>query len=173
MSDMIYKNEKLRRVLQQLSETMPAAAALLMDEERMEALESIGGHDAQVCTRVLALCAPVVESDCQNMQQWLSALCDRLSDNMFPDAQHPRRDLTGDERLYLAVLEQVLAQHLREFDPLTDVLRLPAEALQQSRVTEEYDRFHRATVEAHVLPLMRISREVRPFDPASHTVGVH
>lgn len=173
MSDMIYKNEKLRRVLQQLSETMPAAAALLMDEERMEALESIGGHDAQVCTRVLALCAPVVESDCQNMQQWLSALCDRLSDNMFPDAQHPRRDLTGDERLYLAVLEQVLAQHLREFDPLTDVLRFPEEALQQSRVTEEYDRFHRATVEAHVLPLMRISREVRPFDPASHTVGVH
>ena len=27
---MIYKNEKLRRVLQQLSETMPAAAALLI-----------------------------------------------------------------------------------------------------------------------------------------------
>ena len=173
MSDMIYRNEELRRVLQEMGQTVSAAARLSNSESRMTALEFLSGHDAQVCCRVWELCAPVMENGVEDARSWLSALCDRLSDNMFSDAEHPRRDLTGDEQLYLAVLEQVLAQHLQEFDPLTDVLRFPEEALSRSRVAEQYGRYRRAVVEAHVLPLMRISREIRPFDPASHTIGVH
>lgn len=173
MSDMIYKNEVLRRVLQQLGETVPAAAVLLESESRMAALESIGGHDAHTCLRVLKECIGVMEQPPADLTSWLSNLCDRLSDNMFPDAEHPARDLTGDEQLYLAVLENVLPQHIAAFDPLTDVLRFDESALSESRVAEEYARYHRAIVASHVLPLMRISREIRPFDPASHTIGVH
>ena len=173
MSDMIYKNEVLRRVLQQLGETVPAAAVLLESESRMAALESIGGHDADTCLRVLEECIGVMEQPPADLTSWLSNLCDRLSDNMFPDAEHPARDLTGDEQLYLAVLENVLPQHIAAFDPLTDVLRFDESALSESRVAEEYARYHRAIVASHVLPLMRISREIRPFDPASHTIGVH
>ena len=173
MSDMICKNEKLRAVLQELGQTVSAAACLLADEERMTALEALSGHDTQVCRRVWELCAPLMENGGEEARSWLSALCDRLCDNMFSDADHPRRDLTGDEQLYLAVLVAVLGQNLQAFDPLTDVLRFPEEALRRSRVAEQYGRYRRAVVKAHVLPLMRISREIRPFDPASHTIGVH
>ena len=173
MSEMNYRNEELRRVLQQLSAEVPAAGALLADEALMAQLEAVGGHDSNACLRTLELCTAVMVQRPADMKQWLSDLCDRLSDNMFPDAQHPRRDLTEDERLYLAVLENVLPQHVAEFDPLTDVLRFEEEALHRSRVAKEYARYRRAIVAAHVLPLMRISREIRPFDPASHTIGVH
>ena len=173
MSDMIYRNEDLRRALAQLAETVDAAAVLLDSDSRMAALESIGGHDADACLRVLEECAGVMEQQPEDLHVWLSALCDRLSDNMFPDEAHPARPLSDDEQLYLTVLVQVLSQHLTAFEPLTDVLRFDESALRDSRVAEEYDRYHRAVVAAHVLPLMRISREIRPFDPASHTIGVH
>lgn len=173
MSEMNYKNEELRRVLHQLSAEIPAAAALLENDSLITELETIGGHDSDACMRTLELCADVMERRPADMGQWLSDLCDRLSNNMFPDADHPRCDLTGEEKLYLAVLEQVFPQHITGFDPLTDVLYFPEDALAKSRVAGEYDRFHRAVVGAHVLPLMRISREIRPFDPASHTIGVH
>ncbi len=173
MSDMIYQNKELRGILQQMGETVPSALALLYHEGRMAALEFISGHDAQVCTQVLELCAPVMKESVGDGKRWLGALCDRLSDNMFPDAEHPACDLTNDQRLYLAVLEQVLEQHKGEFDPLTDMMTFSEEAMEHSRVAEEYRRFARAANEAHVMALMRISREIRPFDPASHTIGVH
>ena len=173
MSDMIFKNEQLRRGLQDLGQTVSAAARLLSSENHMAALEALSGHDEQVCCRVWELCAPFMENGGMEGKQWLSDLCDRLSDNMFSDAEHPYRDLTEDERLYLAVLVQILGQHLQEFDPLTDVLRFPEEALERSRVKDQYACYRRAVVESHVMPLMRISREIRPFDPASHTIGVH
>ena len=173
MSDLIYRNENLRSMLQELGTTVPSAAILLDHEGRMAALEALAGHDPQLCREVLRLCSTVFTGSCEDQTQWLAALCDRLSDNMFPDTAHPYRELTGDEQLYLAVLEQVMAQHIEEFDPLTDILRFPEDALRQSRVRKEYDRFHRSVVAAYVLPLMRISREIRPFDPAAHTIGVH
>ena len=173
MRDTIYKNEALRRALQELGQTVAAAAALLADEGRVAELEELSGHDGKVCRRVWELCAPYLEEDGVDGLEWLSALCDRLSDNMFPDGAHPRRELTGDEQLYLAVLEQVLEQNLADFDPLSVVLSFPQQAMQQSRVAAEYSRYRQAIAAAHVLPLMRISREIRPFDPASHTIGVH
>ena len=107
MSEMNYKNEELRRVLHQLSAEIPAAAALLENDSLITELETIGGHDSDACMRTLELCADVMERRPADMGQWLSDLCDRLSNNMFPDADHPRCDLTGEEKLYLAVLEQV------------------------------------------------------------------
>ena len=173
MSDLIYRNEELRRSLSLMSHEVPAAAALAGSESRLSKLETLCGHDSEICSRTLELCSGVMESPVDDVRQWLSDLCDRLSDNMFPDEEHPRRELTGDERLYLAVLECVLAQHIDRFDPLTDVLRFHDGSLRDSRVNDEYRRFRRQIVSDHVLSLMRISREIRPFDPASHTIGVH
>ena len=173
MSDMNVRNEELRRCLQELGQVSGAAAALLTDEGCVTALEMISGHDERVCRRVWELCAPFMEEGGPDAFAWLSALCDRLSNNMFPDAEHPRCELTESEQLYLTVLEKVLAQNTGDFDPLSDVLSFPEQAVQRSRVAEEYTRYLRAVTAAHVLPLMRISREIRPFDPASHTIGVH
>ena len=71
------------------------------------------------------------------------------------------------------MLEALFARYAGDPDPLTDLLELPPEALGQSRVKEEYAAFLRAVREGHVLALLRITRELRSFDPASHTIGVH
>ena len=173
MEMMIRKNEELRRLLQEKSATMPTAEKLLCCEEVLEQLDALSGHDSTLCCKVLELCAPLMEQTPTDGVQWLQHLCDRLSDNLFPDEEHPRCTLTADEELYLRLLDTVMGWNLTEFDPLTDVLRFDESALKKSRVAVEYARFSEATMGDYVLQLMRISREVRPFDPASHTIGVH
>ena len=49
MSDLIYRNETLRSVLQELGAKIPAASMLLAHEGRMAALEALSGHDPQIC----------------------------------------------------------------------------------------------------------------------------
>ncbi len=171
MKEMRYEKNTLRQTLQSADTVW--AERLLARREVLAALEDLRGHDAALCRRTLALCASVMDQPPANPQEWLGALCDCLSDNMFPDEQHPRRDLTADETLYLGVLECVMGQYIDRFDPLTDLLAFPAEAVKESRVRREYEAYTQAVAEAHVLSLMRISREIRPFDPAGHTIGVH
>ncbi len=174
MRVMIRENEELRRVLAELCRTVPAAEKVLHNEAFLGKLDELCGHDKALCRKVLELYAPLLAEPMEGTAKaWLERLCDRLSDNLFPDADHPRCDLTDDEQIYLRMLEAMMGWNLTEFDPLTDVMRFDSQALQDSRVAEEYGRFRKAVVQAHVLPLMRISREVRPFDPASHTIGVH
>ena len=173
MGMMIRENEELRRVLRELCETVPTAEAILNNEALLLELDRLSGHDGALCRKVLALYAPMMQEKPADAVRWLEQLCDRLSDNMFPDTDHPRRDLTDDELTYLRLLEALMGWNLAQFDPLTDMMRFEESALQTSRVAVEHARFRKAIVEAHALPLMRISREVRPFDPASHTIGVH
>ena len=173
MGMMIRKNEELRRVLKELLETQAAVEKVLTNQVFLHQMDELCGHDSALCCKVLELYAPLMKSAPADHVQWLQRLCDRLSDNLFPDAAHPRCDLTADEEIYLRMLEGVMGWNLTEFDPLTDVMRFDESALKDSRVAGEYTRFRKAVVREHVLPLMRISREVRPFDPASHTIGVH
>ena len=59
MRDTIYKNEALRRALQELGQTVAAAAALLADEGRVAELEELSGHDGKVCRRVWSFVRPI------------------------------------------------------------------------------------------------------------------
>ena len=173
MEKMIRKNEELRRLLQDRKATLPAVETMLCNDKLLQQLDELCGHDSALCCKVLELYAPFMEQAPADPVQWLRRLCDRLSDNLFPDEAHPRCDLTADEEIYLCLLDGAMGWNLTEFDPLTDILRFDESALKKSRVAGEYARFHEAVEAEHVLPLMRISREVRPFDPASHTIGVH
>ena len=133
------------------------------------ALLALDGHDAALCRKALAQLRPELPEP----EAWLDALCSRLSANLFPDEAHPAEALTPEQTEYLSVLEALFARYAGDPDPLTDLLELPPEALGQSRVKEEYAAFLRAVREGHVLALLRITRELRSFDPASHTIGVH
>ena len=56
---------------------------------------------------------------------------------------------------------------------MTDLLPLPEDALAHSRIAEEYHRFQSLIRQRHVMALLRIGREIMPFDTASHIIGVH
>ncbi len=164
MNEINCQNQPLRQVLAQTY----AAEALI------SALEELSGHDGALCRTVWSLCAPLLEiAEGENCEIWLIRLCDRLCDRMFPDAEHPAPELTEGETLYLQVLESLFSWRTGDFDPMTDLLPLEDSAQKESRVAVQYERFCDAAAKAHFMALLRISREVRPFDPASHTIAVH
>lgn len=164
MSELDCRNQQLRQVLAQTY----AAEAMIT------ALEELSGHDEALCRTVWSLCAPLLGlAEGEKCEAWLRRLCDRLSDRMFPDEEHPAPELTAGETLYLQVLEALFLWNIGEFDPLTDLLPLEESDRKDSRVSAQYERFCNAAAQDHFMALLRISREVRPFDPASHTIGVH
>ena len=140
------------------------------------ALSQLSPHGDTVCQDVLDLCWPDLQAlDPGAKDTWLHRLYVHLSDNLFPDASsgHPAWPLRLDEALYLTVLDMVLSWQEETFDPLLDLLVVPENALPSSRVAEQYRLFQKAVKESHLIALMRIGREIMPFDPASHTIGVH
>ena len=132
---------------------------------------ALSAHSDGLCQQVLALCRPELSQPLQ----WLNTLYVRLSDNLFPDeaSGHGAAPLTRDQAAYLAALEEVLARKEEPFDPLLDLIPLDPSSLSGSRVEDRYPRFAAAVADSHLLALLRIGREIMPFDPASHTIGVH
>ena len=160
-----------KTLTQELAEAeLSCARALLEDTEALRALLALSGHQPDLCRRVQSLCAPWLQTD-RDAEEWLRELYDRLSSRIFPERERP--ELTEGERLYLLVLEALFAQNVEEFDPLTDLLTLETQQEKDSNVVAEYARFRLAVREAHLMALLRLGRELQPFDPASHTIGVH
>ena len=171
MSEQMHINESLRRVLRQDPVTM--AARLLCDSQTMSALERLSGHDGDLCGKVLTLCAPMMEQPPFDHTVWLTQLRDRLIGNLFPDAEHCRTELCGDEAVYLRVLEETMQWNPEGADPLRVLLRFDESAMGGSRVARQYQTFTKAVQQSHILALLRLSRELGPFDLEAHTIGVH
>ncbi|MDO4516316.1 MAG: hypothetical protein Q4C76_04165 [Bacillota bacterium] len=174
MTDPMAAKDAFNQALLQLSQAAPAVGGLLIQEA--EALMALSAHDSRVCRQTLALCQPAMAAlGAQVDDRWLAALYDQLTANLFPDETtgHVRRPLDPAETLYLAVLELVLSQPVSVSDSLLDLLPLPEDSIPGSRVELQYRRFRKLFGENHVVTLMRLGREIMPFDPASHTIGVH
>ena len=154
--------------------TGPAAKKLRDNDEILDRLLSIGRTDPLICTKVFELCRSYLEETEKVPEKgWLNELYVRLVNHLFPDDTHADRPLTKAQKLYLAVLEVLIDQMDDAFDPLLDVLPFERDALTLSRVRKEYQQFEKAVADSHYLALMRMTREVTPFDIASHMIGVH
>ena len=130
-------------------------------------------HRWDLCAAVLALCAPDFAEKPASAQEFLAALYQKLCAQMFPDGLPEVPVLTADETAYLSALEAALYGPADSFDPYLDLLPLPEDAISGSRVEAQYARFEQAVRESHLVAVMRLGMESTPFDPASHTIGVH
>ena len=134
---------------------------------------TIDPHRRDLCAAVLALCAPDFAEKPASAQEFLAALYQKLCAQMFPDGLPEVPVLTADETAYLSALEAALYGPADSFDPYLDLLPLPEDAISGSRVEAQYARFEQAVRESHLMAVMRLGIESTPFDPASHTIGVH
>ena len=144
-----------------------------MNMQNTACLKSLDPHRRDLCAAVLALCAPDFAEKPASTQVFLSALYQKLCAQMFPDGLPEVPALTADETAYLAALEAALSGQADRFDPYLDLLPLPEGAASGSRVEAQYARFEQAVRESHLMAVMRLGMEATPFDPASHTIGVH
>ena len=143
-----------------------------------EALEEYHPCGRVSCADVLQLCRPVLDGLTPEPEGgWLLWFYGYLSHRLFPDPNRPADTRAQQQAawFYCAVLDRLLLQERTRcpYDPLTDIPLLTHEELRTSRVQEEYGRFLDAVRSSCFPLLMRIGREVMPFDPASHTIGVH
>lgn len=103
---------------------------------------------------------------------WLPALYTELCHGLFPDPNYrePAEPVAGGLRLLKETIQAALDAEPPQKDPLTDLF--PLQFSEKSRTFRDYQRLCTAVREAHFIETMRVGREVMPFDPASHTIGV-
>lgn len=128
------------------------------------------------CQLVLNTCRLYLQTLCPEPPEgWLAFLYEEICQKMFPETGHS--PMTPGQRqaavFYLGLLRYAISRENCPFDPLTDLDAVTEAELQQSRITKEYTRFWKAVEDDYFIELMRIGREIMPFDPASHTIGVH
>lgn len=153
---------------------MPAARACSFPE----ALDNYHPEGRINCRDVLALVKPLMDAISPEPETgWLPCLYDSIASGLFADPDRPADSPSQTQAmgLYLTLLEGFLTEEPSRcpYDPLTDISPLTRPELDDSRVGQEYARFRRAVSEGHFVALMRIGREIKSFDPASHTIGVH
>ena len=143
--------------------------------EKMEEFQFEGRAD---CRELLNLSKPLLDRICPEPDEgWLSFFYDSIAAGLFPDPDRPAPTPAQSQAMgfYLALLDRFLSAEPERcpYDPLTDVPALTEQELRASRAGQEYRRFRKAVDEGSFIALMRIGREIKPFDPASHTIGVH
>ena len=130
------------------------------------------------CADVLELCRPVLEALCPEPEQgWLADCYQELAHGLYPDPARKKLTLAARKAqgFFLTILRWFLDTEPGRCpcDPLTDIPALTEAELRESRIQDEYPRYLQAVREARFVELLRLGRELMPFDPASHTIGVH
>lgn len=128
------------------------------------------------CVQLLTACKPWLEAlSPEPPEGWLLFCYQELAHGLFPDEHRPA--VSAKTKLacgvYVETLRYAIAHEDCPFDPLTDIDGATGPEIAESHIAEEYRRFQQAVADAHFVELMRIGREIMPFDPASHTIGVH
>ena len=173
MTGRIVTRAEWRARIGQIAAQFPAAANLLRGGETVRDLWAISPHSRTVCRQVLDLCWDRIGTPDWEQEEWLRLLYAHLSDALFPERDQAAQPFSHRESLYLAVLELVLDHKAETFDHLLDLIPLQEEEIADSRVKDQYLRFLRQVQSDHIPALLTLGRELMPFDPASHTVGVH
>lgn len=165
-------------VLKKSGLSKTAVKHLLRETEFFAGLPEDLGQERVSCRQVLELCRPVMDRISPEPEGgWLRECYLELAHGLFPDPARGRQtpDCRKAQAFYLAVLRWFLntEQGRCPYDPLTDIPALTGAELADSRVAAEYAACREAVRQSYFVELMRIGREIMPFDPASHTIGVH
>ena len=128
------------------------------------------------CAAVASLCEPLIKRVGELPDEGLLAHAyEALSAGLYPYSGAPRSNKGQKSalRLFLAVLSRIMdAEREQEFDPLLDFMPVSQEELESSAVKEQCLLFAEMMKKSYYRELLRIGKEIMPFDPAGHTFGV-
>jgi nicotinic acid mononucleotide adenylyltransferase len=128
------------------------------------------------CAEVAALCKPVlIKLDGLPEEGMLPFAYESLSAGLYPYSGAPStsKALKNGLRFFLTVLSRLLdLERESAFDPLLDYRPVTKDELEASPVAAQCERFLQVIRKSGYRELLRIGREIMPFDPAGHTFGV-
>ena len=141
-------------------------------EGAAELLNGLEYDRSSVCSAVVTALRPLLARLAPEPEAgWLPALYAWLDNGLFPDPAHQAPPEAPVLAALAELLDGVLACEDAPFDMLTDLAAHGSE--DGSRVADELPAFHAALHASHFVTMLRIGRELLPFDAASHTIGVH
>ena len=141
-------------------------------EGAAELLNGLEYDRSSVCSAVVTALRPLLARLAPEPEAgWLPALYAWLDNGLFPDPAYQAPPEAPALAALAELLDGVLACEDAPFDMLTDLAAHGPE--DGSRVADELPAFHAALHASHFVTMLRIGRELLPFDAASHTIGVH
>ena len=141
-------------------------------EGAAELLNGLEYDRSSVCSAVVTALRPLLARLAPEPEAgWLPALYAWLNNGLFPDPAYQTPPEVPVLAALAELLDGVLACEDAPFDMLTDLAAHGPE--DGSRVADELPAFHAALHASHFVTMLRIGRELLPFDAASHTIGVH
>ena len=177
---MLYKSlsERLNTALRACGLSQRALRQLLRDTAFFAGLPTVLPEGRTDCAQVLRWCRPVLDAlHPEPAAGWMRECYDELAHRLYPDPARGTLPVGLRQGIcfYVTVLEWFLESERGRFayDPLTDIPEITEDERAESLIPEEYDRYLEAISKAHFVTLMRLGRQIMPFDPASHTIGVH
>ncbi len=141
--------------------------------ELQELFQNVDFDRKRICTEIVNILQPALSAMAEEPAcGWLACAYESLTNGLFADPNYQPPDTAVQKAVCFLIdtLDRLFMCEDTEFDPLTDLY--PFDETQESRVREEYALFQTAIKASHLLTTLRISREVMPFDAASHTIGV-
>ncbi len=128
------------------------------------------------CAAVARICEPVIARISEPPEEGLLRFAyESLSAGLYPYSGTPKsnKTLRSALKFYLAVLSRLLdLERESAFDPLLDYRPVTDEEITQSPIAGQCERFTEVIRKSGYRELLRIGREIMPFDPAGHTFGV-
>ena len=141
-------------------------------EGAAELLNGLEYDRSSICSAVVTALRPLLARLAPEPEAgWLPALYAWLDNGLFPDPAYQAPPEAPVLAALAELLDGVLACEDAPFDMLTDLAAHGPE--DGSRVADELPAFHAALHASHFVTMLRIGRELLPFDAASHTIGVH
>lgn len=166
-----------KTVLKRMRLTKKRMQALLKNEIFRARLGEVLEGRKVACEDILILCQDIMEelSPKTPKEGWLSYIYFYVRKGLFPECCQaiPNPEYESAAIFYLEVLHHLFLYEKKwqPFERTRDFV-FP-DNVGDSHYTEEYDRFRKCFREQYVYELMRIGKEIMPFDLLAHVAGVH
>ena len=179
----IYRNlnESLtdRRFLKKMSATKKAIQFLLKQQDWRAHIKFVIQSNDITCKNVLSVCLSTMKylSPKEPPQGWLEYTYNYIRKGLFHDSVNIKIESMYERAVlfYLEVLRVFFfyEKNITPFQRTRDFQFATEEEIAESHYAQEYRRFRSCIKNQYFYELMRIGRELMPFDSLAHIAGVH
>ena len=168
-----------RRFLRKMRATKKSMLLLLKQDDWKANIKFVIQQEEITCENVLSVCLKTMEIFCQEklQQNWLEYIYQYIRKGLFQESVKITISPYYEKAIffYLEVLRVFLnyEKDTKPFERTRDFQFATEEEISESHYAEEYRRFRKCIKNQYFYELMRIGKEIMPFDSLAHIAGVH